>query len=95
MDGEYFTIPYVTDTILNSPAGRQLPTQDKLNVWNIYINGENPIIYQGALDKINFHQFLCGKSKVNISLCRRNIYQIVVPDLNKSDLWFHILKFVS
>ena len=35
---EDFTIPYVNDTIPNSPAGYQLPTQAKLNVWIIYIN---------------------------------------------------------
>ena len=32
LDDEYFTIPYITDTIPNSPAGHQLPTQDK---WNM------------------------------------------------------------
>ena len=31
LDNEDFTIPYVTDTIPNSPAVRKLPTQDKLN----------------------------------------------------------------
>ena len=50
MDGEYFTIPYVTDTILNSSDVHQLPTQAKLNVWIILINVEEPITYQGALD---------------------------------------------
>ena len=29
MDDKYFKIPYVTDTIPNSPAGHQLPTQAK------------------------------------------------------------------
>ena len=29
LDGEYFTIPYVTDTIPNSPAGHQIPKKSK------------------------------------------------------------------
>ena len=40
LDDEYFTISYVTNTIPNSPAGHQLPTQAKENVWIISINGE-------------------------------------------------------
>ena len=32
LDNEDFTIPYVPDTISNSPASHQLPTQDKQNV---------------------------------------------------------------
>ena len=39
LDDEYFTIPYITDNIPNSPAGRQLPSQAKRNVWIIDING--------------------------------------------------------
>ena len=39
MDDEYFTIPYITDTIPNSPACHQLTTQVKKNVWIIAING--------------------------------------------------------
>ena len=45
LDEEDFIIPYITDTIKNSLAGHQLPTQAKLNVWIININGEEPIIY--------------------------------------------------
>ena len=37
--GEDFTILYITDSIPNSPAGHKLPTQAKLNVWIIAING--------------------------------------------------------
>ena len=33
LDDEDFTIPYVTDTIPNSPADHKLPTQDQRNVW--------------------------------------------------------------
>ena len=40
LDDEYFTIPYFTDTIPNSPVRRQRPTQAKLNVWIIAINRE-------------------------------------------------------
>ena len=43
MDDEDSTIPYVTYTIPNSPAGHQLPTQDKQKNWIISINGEDPI----------------------------------------------------
>ena len=32
LDDEYFTIRYITDTIPNSSAGRQLPTQSKPDV---------------------------------------------------------------
>ena len=40
MDDEDFTIPYINDTIPDSPAGHQFPTQAKQNVWIIAINGE-------------------------------------------------------
>ena len=43
LDDEYFTIPYIADTIPNSPAGNQLPSQAKLNVWIVVINGEDTI----------------------------------------------------
>ena len=39
LDDEYFTIPYITDTIPNSPAGHQLPSQAKRNVWIVATNG--------------------------------------------------------
>ena len=73
---EYFTIPYITDTIPISPSGHQLPSQAKINVWIIAINGEEPIKAQGVLDVINFHQNPRGKSKIKIRLCRSKIYQI-------------------
>ena len=75
LDDEYFTILYVTDTIPNSPAGCQLTTQANQHVCIIYINGEEPITYQGDLDELNFHQTPRGKYKVKISLDRRNSYQ--------------------
>ena len=75
MDDEYFTIPYITDTIPNSPAGHQLPSQAMRNVWIVAINGGEPITYQGILDEINIHQNPRGKSKIKISLCRRKNYQ--------------------
>ena len=56
LDDEYFTIPSITDTIPNSPAGHQLLSQDKQNVWIVPINEENPITDQGALDELNSHQ---------------------------------------
>ena len=76
LDDEDFKIPYVTDTISNLSSGHIIPTQDKQNLWIIDINGENPIIDQGALDELNRYQTTRGKSKVKISLCRRKIYQI-------------------
>ena len=104
MDDEYFTIPYITDTIPNSPSGHKLPIDPKKNVWIVHINGEDPITDQGALYELNCHQNPCGKSKVKISLCIIKSYQRTdleeicsrfVPDLIKSDLWFHILDLVS
>ena len=50
MDDEDFKIPYVTDTIPNSPPGHQLPSHAKINVWIIDINGEDPITDKGELD---------------------------------------------
>ena len=40
---EDFTIPFITVTIPNSPAGHQLPAQDKLDVWIVDINREDVI----------------------------------------------------
>ena len=39
LDDEDFTIPYITDTIPNSPDGHQLPSQAKRSVWIVAING--------------------------------------------------------
>ena len=39
LDDEDFTIPYIIDNIPNSPAGHQLPSQAKRNVWIVAING--------------------------------------------------------
>ena len=38
LNDEDFTIPYITDTTPNSPAGHQLPSQAKRNVWIVAIN---------------------------------------------------------
>ena len=75
IDDEYFTIPYVTDTIPNSPAGHKLPTQAKKNVWIVSINVEEPITSQCALDELKRHQTPCVKSKVKIIICRSKSYQ--------------------
>ena len=56
LDDEYFTIPYITDTTPNSPAGHKFLQQSKQNVWIIDINGEEPITAQGALDELSRHQ---------------------------------------
>ena len=68
MGDEYFTIPYINNKVPNSPAGHQLPTQANKRLWMIYINGEDPITDQGALDELNNNQTTRGKSKVKISL---------------------------
>ena len=74
LDDEYFTIPYITDTIPNSPAGHQLPSQAKRNVCIVAINVEEPITDQDILDELNRHQNPRGISKIKISLCRRKSY---------------------
>ena len=38
LDDEDFTISYITDTIPNLPAGHQLPSQAKIDVWIIATN---------------------------------------------------------
>ena len=65
---EYFTILYIIDTIPNSPAGNQLLTRAKQNMWIIAINREEPITDQGALDELNHQKQVRGKSKFKISL---------------------------
>ena len=70
MSDEYFTIPSITDTIPNSPVVHQLPTQAKRKFWIIAINGEEPIIAQGAFDELSRHQNPRGKYKVGITLYR-------------------------
>ena len=39
LDDNYFTVPYILDTIKNSTAGHQLPIQAKNNMWIINIKG--------------------------------------------------------
>ena len=75
LDDEYFTIPYITDTIPNSLADRKLPAQAKRNLWIIAINGKYTITDQGVIDELNSHQNPHGKSKFKISLCSRKSYQ--------------------
>ena len=56
LDYVYFTIHYFTDTILNSPAGNQLPTQAKKHLWVVSINVEYPTTSQGALYELQNNQ---------------------------------------
>ena len=56
MDDEDFKIPYITDTIPNSPAGHQLPSQAKINVWIIAINEEEYITSKDVLNELNPRQ---------------------------------------
>ena len=48
LDDEDFTIPYVINKTLHSPAVHKILTQAKKKVWIISINGENTITSQGA-----------------------------------------------
>ena len=41
---------------------------------HIYINGEEPITSQCALDELNCHQNPRGKSKFKLSICKRKSY---------------------
>ena len=49
LDYDDFTIRYMLDTISNSPAGHQTPTQYKKNFWIITINGGKTITTKVAL----------------------------------------------
>ena len=71
LDDEDFTIPYISDTIPNSPAGHQPPSQAKRKFWIIYINGQEPITAQVVLGELNRHQNPQGKPKIKIILCIR------------------------
>ena len=53
LDDEEFRIPYITDTIPKFPAGHQLISQAKINVWIIAINEEDHITAQGVLDELH------------------------------------------
>ena len=75
LDDEDFKTPYITDTTPNLPAGHQIPSQAKRNVWIVSINVEEPITAQGVLDELNLHQTPQDKYSINISLCRRKNYQ--------------------
>ena len=44
-------------------------------MWIIYINREDPIKDQGALDENNHHQTSYGKYNIKISLCKKKSYQ--------------------
>ena len=95
LDDEYFTIPYITDTIPNSPAGNQLPSQAKQNVWIVAINGEEPITAQGVLDELNRHQTSRGISKIKISLCRRKSYQRTDLEEIRSRFGLMTIEFIK
>ena len=100
LNHEDFIIPYITDTIPNSPYGHQLPSQAKRNVWMIAINGEDPIKSQFVLDELNCHKTPRVKSNIKISLCRRKSYQRTdIEDIHSRFYQVipvvHILKFVS
>ena len=100
LDDEDFTIPHVTDTIPSLPAGHKLPTQAKKKLGIIAINKKDPITTQGVLDKPQHRQNYRGKPNTKIIICRRKIYQRtdieeIFSRFINSDLWFHIVNFVS
>ena len=61
LDNAYFIMSIFINTIPNSPAVHQLPTQSKKNVWINDTNGEESIIYQVALDELQQHYNKCVK----------------------------------
>ena len=73
-DHEYFTIPYVIDTIPNTSDGHKIPVQANKHVWIIAINGEYIITDQDALDELQHHNNQRGEYKVNIRLFIGKIY---------------------
>ena len=89
LNDEYFTIPYILDTILNSPAVHQLPTWDKKILFIIVINGENTITSKVTLDELPCYQTQREKSKVIISLCRNKSYQ----QTDLEDIWSRFDQF--
>ena len=75
MYDEYFTILFVANPIPKLPAGHQFSTQADNTVCIIASNVEEAITAQVSLDELNIHQNARVKSKVNISLCRKQSYQ--------------------
>ena len=70
MDYDDFTIPYIIDTVPNSPEGNQLPTKyKKLNILDV--NGEDPISTKGGLENLKCYQTQHVKPKVNLIFFRR------------------------
>ena len=47
LDDNEFTIPYILDEIMNSPAGNKLPTHANNNIWIIDIHVEEPLAANG------------------------------------------------
>ena len=75
LDDAYFTTPYIIDTIQNSPASNELPTHSHKSICIININGEDTITNKGSLDELHSYHTPQCKSRVNIILYRRKIYQ--------------------
>ena len=71
MVDDYFRIPFIIDTITNSPAGHQLLTQSKKHSSIIFINGKDTITAKGSFEKLQYNHSKHLNPKVNISLCRR------------------------
>ena len=44
-------------------------------MWDVAINGEEPITEKGALNEIQSYYTQYGESSININLCRRKSYQ--------------------
>ena len=67
------------------------------NVWIADINGKEPITDQGVIDELNRHQTSRGKSKINISLCRRKNFQITYLEEIRSifDQVIHVVSHLE
>ena len=91
LNDEDFTIPYITDTIPNSPDFYQPPSQPNRNVWIIDINGEKTIKGQCVFDELNPHQ-TTQENPISMSVyaegraTREQILRRFTPYLIKSDL---------
>ena len=69
-------------------------------MWIFAINGEEPITAQGVLAELNLHQTLRGNQRSRSAYAegpatKEHILKKFALDLIKSDLWSHILNFVS
>ena len=68
LDDDDFKMTFIIDKIPNSPSGHQFLTQANNHMWIVYIDREEPITANGALDELYIYHTQPLKPKVNISL---------------------------